>query len=302
MKKLIILAVALLALGVAAGVVAIRATDHSSSALAAAQGQEDILSSSSSPQDSTPDEQKPWLGATVVRTPDGLTISSVIADSPADKAGLKRGDVIKAVDGTAVSDMAALLNALKDKKPGDTVTFSITRDGAAQDITVTVEARPEALPGYYPVFPELNGIPRDQLFSHMLGGSFQFTDKDNQTHTVTLDLGTVTAVDTSAKTITVQLNSGGDPQTYTITDDVLTAPEDLAQFESGDKVIVISVDGSLRAVSKGPGCPLPFFGKGSGHRGGMRGFGGPGFGTPGEQGLEMPGLQRGLGSGNPGGM
>lgn len=294
MKKPIITAVALLAvIGVAAGVIAVRATNGGTSALAAvAQGQEDILSSTSPSQDSTDsEEQQPWLGATVVRTPDGVTISSVIADSPADKAGLKRGDVVKAVDGTEISDVAALVNALKEKQPGDTITFSITRDGAAQDITVTVEARPEPLPGYYPVFPELNGIPRDQLFSHMLGGSFQFTDKDNKTHTVTLDMGTVTAVDTSAKTITVQLNNEGEPQTYTITDDVLTAPKDLAQFQSGDKVTVISVDGSLRAVSKGPRCTLPFFGGGEGwsggQRGGMRGFGENGLGI----------LDRGGGSG-----
>jgi len=260
-------------------------------AVAASENQQDIFSSLSSPQDSTPAAERPWLGATVVQTPDGPTVEAVIADSPADKAGLKRNDVIKAVDGTQVSDMAALRDALKDKKPGDTVTLSITRDGNAQDISVTLEARPEPLPIANALIPELNGIPRDEVFSHLLGGSFQFTDVDGNSHTASVDLGTVSAVDTSAKTISVDLNSGGQ-QTYTITDSVTTFPKDLAQFQSGDKLTVISVDGSLRAVSKGMGHMLPFFGK---HGGGMPFFGeeghgghhgrrGPGFGMPGNGG------------------
>ena len=196
-------------------------------------------------------------------TPDGLTIGSVIADSPADKAGLKRGDVVKSIDGTAVSDMESLRDALKDKKAGDKVVLSITRDGDAQDVTVTLEARPEPLPIANPVFPELNGIPRDELFSHFLGGSFQFTDSDGKTHTATVNLGTVTSVDIDAKKISVDLNSG-DSKEYTITDSVTVAPNDLSKFESGDHVTIVSVDGDLRAVSKGMGGFLPGFG-------GMRG-------------------------------
>ena len=281
-KKLIfITAAAAAVIGLVVGVVAIGTANHGSDALAA--------------EDSIPTAQGAWLGAAIARTPDGLTISQVIADSPADKAGLKRLDVITAVAGTQVSDMAALLNALKDKKPGDTVTLSINRGGSAQDITVTLEARPEPLPRDHPVFPELNGIPQDQLFSHMLGGSFQFTDKDGSKHTVTTDLGTVTAVDTSAKTITVDLNAGGS-KTYNITDAVIIAPNDLSKFQSGDRVSIISVDGELRAISKGLGGMMPFSGKGKGgrHHGGG-GFGGEGGMHGGGQGLGMMG--RGAGSG-----
>src|SRR3990172_7598547 len=216
MKKSIISgALAFGAIAAIGAILAVRAFNGGGSSDAAlAAGTQDVFSTLATAQDTTTDEH-PWLGAAIVPTPDGLTIGSVIADSPADKAGLKRGDVVKSIDGTAVSDMANLRDSLQDKTPGDSVALSITRDGDAQDVTVTLEARPEPLPIANPVFPELNGIPRDELFGRLLGGSFQFTDSDGKTHTATVDLGTVTSVDTDAKKISVDLNSG-DSKEYTI--------------------------------------------------------------------------------------
>src|SRR3972149_1124412 len=286
-KSIISAALALTAMAAIGAVLAVRAFNGGGSddtALAAGT-QQDIFSTLSTAQDTTPTDERPWLGAAIVPTPDGLTISAVIADSPADKAGLKRGDVVKSIDGTSVSDMADLRDALQDKTPGDEVALSITRDGDAQDVTVTLEARPGPLPIANDLFPELNGIPRDELFSHLLGGSFQFTDSDGKTHTITVDLGTVTSVDTDAKKISVDLNSG-DSKEYTITDSVIVVPRDLSNFESGDHVTIVSVDGNLRAVSKGMGGFLPGiggmhgFGRGGRHDfGGMRGFG-PGMDGP----------------------
>lgn len=282
MKKLTF-AVAVVAtafLAAIGGAVALRAWSGggSGSALAASQDQSDIFSSIAANQDTTQTNETPWLGAQVVGTSDGLTVSSVIADSPADKAGLARGDVITAVDGAQVSDMMELLSAIENKKPGDSLTLSITRNGNAQDITVTLEARPAPLAEANPLLPELNGIATDQLYSHMLGGSFQFTDKDNNSHTASVDLGTISAVDANAKTVTIDLNVGGS-KTYTISDSVVTAPQDLSQFQSGDQVTVVSVDGSLRAISKGGGGMFPFLGLGKGGRGWQGG--GDGLGVPG---------------------
>ncbi|MCJ7491689.1 MAG: PDZ domain-containing protein [Dehalococcoidia bacterium] len=269
----------------------------SDSALAASKSTEDVFTSLGANQNGTDTTNQPWLGAQIKRTSDGLTVSAVIADSPAEKAGLKRGDVITAVDGTQVSDMQALLNAIKGKKVGDSITLSITRDGNAQDVTATLEARPAPLAGANPVLPELSGIPRDQLFSHIQGGSFQFTDSAGKSHTATIDLGTVSSADANAKTVTVDLNSGGS-KTYTIGDGVVTVPADLSKFTSGDKVVVLSVDGALRAIAEGAGGMMPFMGKlGRGMHGGRQGFGMSGDdenggtgnnGNSGAQGLRMP--------------
>jgi membrane-associated protease RseP (regulator of RpoE activity) len=299
MKKLVMatgLIVAIVAL--LGGGLAFRALSGggSDSALAASKSQDDIFTSLGSNQNGTTTDQ-PWLGAQIKRTSDGLAVSAVIADSPAEKAGLKRGDIITAVDGTQVSDMQALLNAIKGKKVGDSLTLSITRGGNAQDITVTLEARPAPLTSTNQILPELSGIPGDQLFGHIQGGSFQFTDKDGKSHTATVDLGTVSSADANAKTVTVDLNSSGS-KTYTIGAGVTAVPADLSKFASGDKVVIVSVDSSLRLISKGAGM-MGFLGKGGfGRHGGMQGFGMMGNdndnGGNGTQGLNMP--NRGTGS------
>jgi membrane-associated protease RseP (regulator of RpoE activity) len=260
----------------------------SNAAVAASQG--GAPSAASLSQDNTSSsDQSVYLGVQIAQTADGPTVGSVIADSPADKAGLQRGDVIKAIDGTSVSDVQAIRDAIEGKNAGDKVTVSITRNGNAQDVTVTLEAPPTPLTQANPLVPELNGIPRDELFGHLLGGSFQFTDADNETHTASIELGTVTAVDADAKTVSVDLNSG-DSKQYTVSDDVVAVPSDLTQFEEGDPVTAISVDGSLRAIIHGPGAGFPFFG-------GMHGFGfggrhglGPGDwdGSKGEGDFDMP--------------
>jgi regulator of sigma E protease len=69
-------------------------------------------------------------------------IDEVVPGKPADRAGLRAGDRIVAVDGAAVrspADVAARTNA----KPGASVTFRILRDGAEQDVTFTTEASGE---------------------------------------------------------------------------------------------------------------------------------------------------------------
>jgi membrane-associated protease RseP (regulator of RpoE activity) len=259
-KRMAPVAIAVVALlAVVGGVILFKAIDHGSGSTSASAASLTEGSGSQSSVSAQDESTKPWLGVTVSETPDGVTIAQVIADSPADKAGLKRGDVIKAVDGTAVDNVKTFRDQIQGKAAGDSIKVSISRDGKDQDVSVTLEARPEPLPVANPVFPELNGIPRDELFSHLMGGSFEFTDTDGNTHSATVDLGTVASVDTDAKTIKVDLNSG-DSKDYKITDSVTAAPSDLSQFQAGDPVTIVSVDGNVRAVTKGGGAFFPGFG------------------------------------------
>ncbi|HEX8069587.1 MAG TPA: PDZ domain-containing protein [Pyrinomonadaceae bacterium] len=68
----------------------------------------------------------------------GVLVTSVSADGPAAKAGLKAGDVITEVDGAQVKDAGDLVRALNRKDDGD-VTMSVTRDRKARTVTVTPE-------------------------------------------------------------------------------------------------------------------------------------------------------------------
>ena len=71
----------------------------------------------------------------------GVTISSVVAGSPADQAGLKIGDTITTVDGKKVSKGSELVDDIASRKPGSKVSLDFLRNGKSQDTTVTIADR-----------------------------------------------------------------------------------------------------------------------------------------------------------------
>jgi serine protease Do len=71
----------------------------------------------------------------------GVTVSSVVAGSPADQAGLKVGDTIITVDGQKVSKGTELVADIAARKPGVKVAIGFLRNGKQQDTTVTIADR-----------------------------------------------------------------------------------------------------------------------------------------------------------------
>jgi serine protease Do len=71
----------------------------------------------------------------------GVTVSSVVAGSPADQAGLKVGDTITTVDGKKVSKGAELVADIASRKPGAKVQVGFVRNGKLQETTVTIADR-----------------------------------------------------------------------------------------------------------------------------------------------------------------
>jgi S1-C subfamily serine protease len=69
----------------------------------------------------------------------GAVVSEVSPGSPAEKAGVKRGDVIVSVDGVNVDDGNTLRNRIASTRPGSTVALGLVRDGRPR--TVRVELR-----------------------------------------------------------------------------------------------------------------------------------------------------------------
>src|SRR5436190_295476 len=88
--------------------------------------------------------QHAYLGVKVGNTASGpgASVGTVVTGSPADKAGLKPGDVITAVDGKAVANADDLTAAVSARAPGDKVTLTLRRDGTTQTVTVTLGVRP----------------------------------------------------------------------------------------------------------------------------------------------------------------
>ncbi len=73
--------------------------------------------------------------------PHGVIVGAVEAGSPAEKAGLKAGDVIIAVNGNAVRTGTDLVNPIAQSPIGNKVKIGYVRDGAQKETTVTVEDR-----------------------------------------------------------------------------------------------------------------------------------------------------------------
>jgi S1-C subfamily serine protease len=75
--------------------------------------------------------------------PLGALITGVVADSPADEAGLRVGDLVTAFDGRAVQSFPDLGAAVRAAAPGDTVTLTVGRQGEETTIQVTLAERPD---------------------------------------------------------------------------------------------------------------------------------------------------------------
>jgi serine protease DegQ len=75
----------------------------------------------------------------------GVLISGVLEGGPADKAGMKPGDVLTQVNGQALYDVAALLNRIAQTIPGDEVKVNLLRKGQEMDIRIQVGKRPKSM-------------------------------------------------------------------------------------------------------------------------------------------------------------
>jgi hypothetical protein len=80
----------------------------------------------------------PDMGATDVA---GVRLTGVRADSPADRAGMKAGDIIVEFGGTPVKDLYGYTDALYAHKPGDTVDVVVLRGGERVTLKVTLGKR-----------------------------------------------------------------------------------------------------------------------------------------------------------------
>ena len=80
--------------------------------------------------------------ATRSGTGTGAAVVGTVPGGPADKAGLKGGDVITKVDGVAMADLHQFIATVRDLPPGKVVTVEYFRSGQSGTAEVTLGVRP----------------------------------------------------------------------------------------------------------------------------------------------------------------
>jgi serine protease Do len=78
--------------------------------------------------------------------PEGSLINQVTPKSPAEKAGLKSGDVILKINGSSISRTSDLLNVLNRVAPSQTVQLEVLRDDKVRTISATLGTAPDDTP------------------------------------------------------------------------------------------------------------------------------------------------------------
>ncbi len=74
-----------------------------------------------------------------------VVVEDLLEDTPAAKSGLKKGDVLLAIDGADVTDLPSAIRAVRASKPGQSLSLRIRRDDRPREIKVRVGVMPFTL-------------------------------------------------------------------------------------------------------------------------------------------------------------
>jgi Do/DeqQ family serine protease len=182
---------------------------------------------------------RPWLGARLqsvtpdmarsigLATPSGALVADVWPGGPADRAGLKQGDVITAVDGQPSVDAASVNYAFGTHRPGDAASVTVRRGGRNETLNVRTEAAPA-------------NPPRD---TQTIAGRNPFTGAtvENLSPAVADQLG----IDTFSQGVIVSRVAGGPAQMVGL------QPGDIIRAVNGRRI------GSVRDLMGAVSAPAP---------------------------------------------
>ncbi len=178
---------------------------------------------------STSSAAHPVLGIQIQNTDNGPTIRVVINGSPAEKAGLKVGDVLTKIGDTTVTDAQSASAAVQTHKVGDDVAIEVTRDGKTVTVNVTLAAGAS--------IPTAPSVPANPAIANrpMLGVELENTDKGTVVRSVVAGspaekaglkaddiltkIGDTTVTDAQSASAAVQTHKVGDEISIDVTRD-----------------------------------------------------------------------------------
>lgn len=108
------------------------------------------------------DVNKENMGRYGMREARGVAVTQVIKDSPAEKAGLRKDDVIVRFEDDSVTSVRKLNRLVSEVAPDQTVRLRVSRGGSEQDVAVTIGKRNQSINamGDWHAFDKLKGLDK----------------------------------------------------------------------------------------------------------------------------------------------
>jgi len=195
----------------------------------------------------TEDISKENMGRYGMREVRGVGVTQVVKDSPAEKAGLKKDDVILRFEGESVTSARKLSRLVSESSPDQTVRITISRGGAEQEVSATLSRQSmKNLMGAQIRDDVLKGIEKDWPQIKSGDGNFVF------------NFGASRRIGVSTQTLTKQLADyfGAKDGGLLITSVSENSPAAKAGLRAGD--VITAVDGEkvnssgdiVRAINK----------------------------------------------------
>ena len=120
---------------------------------------------------STAAGQQAFLGVQPETTTKGVRVSDIEPGTASHNAGLKDGDVLTELDGVAINDVASLVKAIRDRRPGDQVKIEFLRNGSPASTNAVLAGRNVSgdLAARFKMMNRLGAIPsrRDDNFPNV---------------------------------------------------------------------------------------------------------------------------------------
>lgn len=124
------------------------------------------------------DENRAMLGVTTEKDAKGAEIQTITDESGAEKAGLKKGDIITKIDDSKIEDPDDLSAAIRKHKPSDKVNITYLRDGKEQKATAELGKWKGMRENYKMVMPNMdfNYMPRMKSLPRIQGQNWNWTN------------------------------------------------------------------------------------------------------------------------------
>ena len=184
---------------------------------------------------------------------EGAVVVKAQRNSPAAEAGLQPGDVILSAGDVAVTNPKDLRDVVQSHDPGDPLVIAYSRDGERDRVRVTLAARPHRNGGGGHGDRVQNPLKRFlNVFPKAVDGSFRVLDDDGEVHVYAMAQGSIT--DIGEHSLTIE-KATEETASFDLGDDALIVENgekvELSDLEEGNRAVVLSVDGEVKAVVVG---------------------------------------------------